>query len=366
MAYNKNTWVDRNVQYPQRYNLSLVSGTTYDISATPGTVTAAGTAITASNMNNLENAMDAVHKGTHVYGASSTTNDAYAITLSPALTAYNTGLVINFKADVSNTGAATLNVNGLGAKTIKKNVSADLSDGDIQANQIVSVVYDGTNFQMLAIDFLRGYLQAQGDIIYASAANSPARLAKGTAGQILAMNSGATAPQWQTNSLVEIASTTVGAGGAANITFSSIPSTYRQIILFLTAKSTDTTQITANIQCVINSDTASNYFSTNSFNQVTTKTAFCNLGWVPTAKTNNPTIIASSIEVVFPHYSDANSYKVVHSRGGYQSYGAQMQFDPIYQTCNNASITAAISSIALTLGAGNFAQNSRAVLYGVL
>ena len=35
-------------------------------------------------------------------------------------------------------------------KTIKKNVSTDLSTGDILANQIVEVVYDGTNMQLVS------------------------------------------------------------------------------------------------------------------------------------------------------------------------------------------------------------------------
>lgn len=43
---------------------------------------------------------------------------------------------------------------------------------------------------------LQSLLTTQGDIVYASAANTPARLAKGTAGQVLAINSGATAPEW--------------------------------------------------------------------------------------------------------------------------------------------------------------------------
>ena len=41
-------------------------------------------------------------------------------------------------------------------------------------------------------------LTAQGDILYASAANTVAKLAKGTAGQVLQINSGATAPEWAT------------------------------------------------------------------------------------------------------------------------------------------------------------------------
>lgn len=85
---------------------------------------------------------------TYDYIASATGSDAYAITVAPAPTAYVTGQKFTFKADVANTGAATLNVNSLGAKTIKKNVTVDLATNDIIANSIVTVVYDGTNFQL--------------------------------------------------------------------------------------------------------------------------------------------------------------------------------------------------------------------------
>jgi hypothetical protein len=40
--------------------------------------------------------------------------------------------------------------------------------------------------------------QAQGDILYATSASVWARLAKGTASQVLTMNAGATAPEWKT------------------------------------------------------------------------------------------------------------------------------------------------------------------------
>jgi len=88
--------------------------------------------------------------GEEIYAASSSGNDTYAITLAPAPAAYVTGMVIRFKADVANTGAATLNVNALGAKTIVKQYNITLGDGDIKANQLVEVIYDGTNFQLLS------------------------------------------------------------------------------------------------------------------------------------------------------------------------------------------------------------------------
>lgn len=85
------------------------------------------------------------------YAVDSVGTDAYAITPSPAITAYVTGQRFTFQAGTANTGAATLNVSGLGAKTIKRNVTSDLSTGDILLNQVVEVVYDGTNMQMISI-----------------------------------------------------------------------------------------------------------------------------------------------------------------------------------------------------------------------
>ena len=76
--------------------------------------------------------------------------NAFAITLTPSLTQYVVGLPIYFKALNANTGTATLNVNGLGAKTIRKNGTSPLTSGDIVAGQIVAVAYDGTYFQLIS------------------------------------------------------------------------------------------------------------------------------------------------------------------------------------------------------------------------
>lgn len=91
-----------------------------------------------------------VQDSKYTYAADAEASDTYVITLTPAPAAYATGQVFSFKANTANTGAATLNVNALGAKTIKKLHDQDLATGDIEAGQIVLVVYDGTNFQMLS------------------------------------------------------------------------------------------------------------------------------------------------------------------------------------------------------------------------
>lgn len=90
-----------------------------------------------------------IQNAVYSYAADAEASDTYAITLSPAPSAYAAGQKFIFKANTANTGACTLNVNALGAKTIKKNADEDLEDGDIKAGAIVVVIYDGTNFQMM-------------------------------------------------------------------------------------------------------------------------------------------------------------------------------------------------------------------------
>lgn len=90
-------------------------------------------------------------EGTVNYAADAGSTDDYAITLSPAITSYITGACFTFKANTANTGAATLNVNSVGAKTIKKavgGVTTDLATNDIRSGQLVDACYDGTNMQM--------------------------------------------------------------------------------------------------------------------------------------------------------------------------------------------------------------------------
>lgn len=84
------------------------------------------------------------------YAIDSVGTDAYAISPAYVITSYVAGQEFTFKAGTANTGPATLNVASLGAITIKKNVSSDLSTGDILVGQILKVVYDGTNMQMVS------------------------------------------------------------------------------------------------------------------------------------------------------------------------------------------------------------------------
>lgn len=75
--------------------------------------------------------------------------DTYACNVSPAPAAYTTGMTIRFKANTANTGAASINLNSLGALPLKRAVSTDPADNFIKAGSMVECLYDGTNCQML-------------------------------------------------------------------------------------------------------------------------------------------------------------------------------------------------------------------------
>lgn len=84
---------------------------------------------------------------------SSASGTTYTCTGAPTLGAYTTGLRIQFKADVANTGAVTINVDTLGAKALTKlagGINTALAANDLRAGQYALAIYDGTQFQMLS------------------------------------------------------------------------------------------------------------------------------------------------------------------------------------------------------------------------
>lgn len=79
-----------------------------------------------------------------------------------------TNLVIAMKVSTSNTGAATVNVSGLGVKDIKVAGAsiADPATNDIRANSIVLLKYDGTQFLVLSRSGITG--AGTGDMVAAN------------------------------------------------------------------------------------------------------------------------------------------------------------------------------------------------------
>jgi len=122
-----------------------------------------GTEVSAEFLNAVNNhyhtGLDEDGHGALPYALDTGAANAYVVDLDPALDQLIVGMPIRFKAANTNTGASTLNVNGLGAKAIKRH-TRDLAPGDIKAGQIVTVIYDGTNFQPTSpVDMLVGEIE---------------------------------------------------------------------------------------------------------------------------------------------------------------------------------------------------------------
>jgi hypothetical protein len=77
--------------------------------------------------------------------------DTITASVSPALTAYASGQMFAFVAANTNTGAVTINISSLGAKAITKTGNTALVAGDLTANYLFVVVYDGTQFQVVGV-----------------------------------------------------------------------------------------------------------------------------------------------------------------------------------------------------------------------
>lgn len=83
-------------------------------------------------------------------GTSGGAANVQTLTPTKPLTSYNAETVIFFMAGFTNTTAATMNVSGLGAKTIKTASGAALTGNEIVSGRVYGLVYDGTDFILVS------------------------------------------------------------------------------------------------------------------------------------------------------------------------------------------------------------------------
>jgi hypothetical protein len=97
-----------------------------------------------SGLDKLPSAAN-VNGGAANLGTDSGAANAYVVTASTQIVSLFDGLTIRFKASASNTGASTINVNGLGAKSIVRPTGSALAAGDVLSGQFAEVAYSSTN-----------------------------------------------------------------------------------------------------------------------------------------------------------------------------------------------------------------------------
>lgn len=117
-------------------NLDLLDTAVAD-KASSSTVTSQGTTLSA---------LDTFRRyGSH-FGTYGGTANVITVSSNRAHTAYVAGMQVRFRATAANTGATTINVDGLGAKTCVTPNGAALPSGFIRTGIDTVATYDGTNF----------------------------------------------------------------------------------------------------------------------------------------------------------------------------------------------------------------------------
>jgi hypothetical protein len=102
--------------------------------------------------------------------------NTYAMAFSPALPSYEPGTAVDMLAGAGNTGASTVNINGLGAKQIRDFNGDQLVAGMILAGGIVTLRYDGTVFRLNST--VVGVVPADGAVTAAKLADGAVTTAK--------------------------------------------------------------------------------------------------------------------------------------------------------------------------------------------
>jgi len=105
--------------------------------------------INAVNLNNISNELEFL---SNKHGTTNNSSNNYSLTLTNSKYNYDVNVCLTFIANATNTGNSTLNINGLGAKTIKKEIEGNLISifyGDISIGRLYKVIYDGAYFILL-------------------------------------------------------------------------------------------------------------------------------------------------------------------------------------------------------------------------
>jgi hypothetical protein len=226
----------------------------------------------------------------------------------------------------------------------------------------VTTYYTGSAWANLDTTGMTNPMTTTGDTIYSSSGSTPARLGIGTAGQVLQVNSGATAPEWATPAAgggMTLLETLTLTGNS--VTSSTLSSAYKQWVIYLQGVVSDAFP---NINMRLNEDTGNNYSFQHSEIMTTLATAVSsnstNLIRIGRNTTESGATYKYNGIITIMRPSDTDSV-FIEARGNYYVSGQiQTLTTAIYDN------SAAITKFTLFNTADNFSPNTgRAYIYGV-
>jgi len=197
-----------------------------------------------------------------------------------------------------------------------------------------------------------------GDLAYrSSTANVKTRLGLGTAGQVLTVNSGASAPEWATASSggMTLISTTTLSG--ATTTLSSIPQTYNSLFLIITGMTANTDN--QQFRCKINNTTTHSISRVDNGSAASQENQAINLAFNNTLRTNANNAWALTID----NYTSTSAFKPITFNGRYITSASADN----YTFAGGAFLSnSAVTSIVFDYGGGGVTFAGGTILfYGV-
>jgi hypothetical protein len=207
-----------------------------------------------------------------------------------------------------------------------------------------------------------------GDIIYASSANTPARLGIGSTGQVLTVSGGI--PTWAaaagggSGGMTLITTSTISSGTNTH-TIGSISTSYKHLYVVGRNIITNNGDGAANFSVRFNGDTAANYstaYSTNITNgaAIGLTEMFINAR-LNGAGTNTDPQRQNHFVMWIPRYTDTTDIFV-----DWKTYGIDQNTTPwFYVGCGVYNCSAAITSMTFFTGGANYGSGGTIYIYGV-
>lgn len=189
---------------------------------------------------------------------------------------------------------------------------------------------------------------------------------------ILGIWASAQQPALNAGAYESIATSTVGAGGAASVTFSSIPQTYKHLEIRYIDRNANTAVDFNNTYAQFNGDTGNNYTQHTLYGFGSTYGAGGTSSAGSAARVGvdaNDGLLASAFAAgvcTILDYTNTNKYKTTRSLSGINTNTTSIASQGIYLASSLWLSTSAITSIKIYSSTGNdWKQYSTFALYGI-
>jgi hypothetical protein len=235
---------------------------------------------------------------------------------------------------------------------------ADAVDADLAGllggttGQVLKKTSNSDHAFAFGVDPTFDLVTTAGDLVYGTAADTMARLGIGTAGQILTVNSGATAPEWAAapaSGGFDLLSTTTLSGASVSI---NVSSAYKHLQVLITG-----VYASGNVQIIVrpnNNSTAADYYikqlnvngttlSADQFNGAT------QAGFVADIGSSSTATLTGFLNFNFYDYNSANGKYVEGS-----SFTKEVGLNHWTRYHNGVFFGTAITSFTILTGSGTF------------